>query len=227
MLKNGFLAIIVTFGCLFMAGCEVLNIVEIITTPTYGEQKIPAEYDLKANSKGGIVIYVEPTVGSGAGVSLQTSLSNTIKGYMVQKAKISEKYVNPQSKISLIRAEGDQFKGLSPVQIGKKLSAGLVLHVRIENYGLYQMSDRGYYNGSMATRSMLYDVESGKLVWPADNSGKLIRTQVELETGGQKPTSDRLVSATGYCIVRYFYDCIRNQYRIKDEVEDYNDEKYW
>ena len=89
------------------------------------------------------------------------------------------------------------------------------------------MSDRGYYNGSMATRSMLYEVESGKLVWPADNNGKLIRTLVELETEGQKPTSDRLIRATGYCIVRNFYNCIRNQYRIKDEVENYNDEKYW
>ena len=133
----------------------------------------------------------------------------------------------PQSKISLIRAAGDKFKELSPVQIGKELSAGLVLYVRIENYGLYQMSDRGYYNGSMTIRSMLYDVESGKQVWPADDAGKLVRTQVELETGGRKPTSDRLVRATGYCIVRNFYDCIRNQYRIKDEVEDYNAEKYW
>jgi hypothetical protein len=227
MRKNGFLAIIAVFGCLLMGGCEALNIVEIITTPTYGEEKIPAEYDLKANSKGGILIYVEPSIGSGVGISLQKDVSDVIKGYMVKKAKIKGGYVNAQSKISLVRAEGDRFKGLSPVQIGKKLSAGLVLHVRIENYGLYQMSDRGYYNGSMATRSMLYEVESGKLVWPADEGGKLIRTHVELETGGRKPTADRLIQATGFCIVRNFYNCIRNQYKITDEVEDYNAEKYW
>ena len=227
MRKNGFWAIIAVFGGLLMGGCEALNIAKIITTPTYGEQKIPAEYDLKANSKGGILVYVEPGIGSGVGVSLQKDVSNVIKGYIVQKAKIKGGYVNAQSQISLIQDQGDRFKGLSPVQIGKELSAGLVLHVRIENYGLYQMSDRGYYNGSMSSRSMLYEVASGKVVWPVDEGGKVIRTNVELETGGQKPTADRLVRATGYCIVRNFYDCIRNQYNIKDEVEDYNAEKYW
>jgi hypothetical protein len=210
-----------------MSGCMALDFLGILAKPTYGEQKIPAEYDLKANSEGGILIYVEPAIGSGAGVSLQPKIANIIKAHMVQKAKIKDQYIDPRSQASLFRSENDEFQGLSPVQIGKKLSAGLVLHVRIENYGLYEMSDRGYYGGSMTTQSVLYEVESGKVLWPVDGKGKLFRTKVELEIGGQKATTDRLLRAMGYCIVRNFYDCIRNQYRIKDEVEDVNDDKYW
>jgi hypothetical protein len=210
-----------------MAGCVALDFLGVLATPTHGEQKIPAEYDLKANSQGGILIYVEPAIGSGVGVASQTEVANVIKGNMVQKAKIKEKYINPQSQVSLSRSKDDKFEGLTPVQIAKEFSAGMVLHVRIENYGLYQMSDRGYYSGSMVTRSVLYEVESGKIVWPADNNGKVIKTQVELEIDGQKATSNRLVRATGYCIVRNFFNCIRNQYRINDEIQDMSNEKYW
>ena len=210
-----------------MGGCEGLNFIKILTTPTYGEQKIPAEYDLKANSEGGILIYVEPSVGSGVGVSPQPEMADMIKAYMAKRAKIKDKYINVQSQVSLSQIKDDDFEGLSPAQIGKKLSAGLVLHVKIENYGLYQMSNRGYYSGSMVTRSVLYDVETGKAVWPADSNGRVFRTNVELELGGQSATSNRLLKAMGYCIVRNFYDCIRNQYRTSDEVQDVNDEKYW
>ena len=226
-MKKAGLIILSIYGCLFMSGCVILDIGQILTTPTYGEQKIPAQYDLKANSKDGILIYVEPSVGSGVTVASQAEVANIIKAYMMMKAKIKGKYINPQTKVSLSGIENGEYEGLSPVQIGKKLSVGRVLHVRIENYGLYQMGGRGYYNGSMATRSMIYDIESGNVVWPADSNSRVIRTKVELELGGSKATSDRLVRAMGYCVVRNFYDCIRNQYRIKDEYEDYNEDKYW
>jgi hypothetical protein len=226
-MKKIVLIILSVYVCVSMSGCAALDFVGVLSTPTYGEQKIPAEYDLKANSKDGIIVYVEPSVGSGVGVVSQTEVANMIKGYLVQRAKIKGEYINPQTKVSLSRIKDDKLEGLSPVQIGKKLSAGLVLHVRIENYRLYQMSGRGYYSGSMTTRSMIYDVESGNVVWPADGNGKVNRTQVELELNGQKATSDRLIRAMGYCVVRNLFNCVRNQYRIKDEVEDYSNEKYW
>ena len=211
----------------FLGGCEVLNLGEILVTPTYGEQKIPAEYDLKANSEGGILIYVEGSPSSGSSLSLEDQASKIIKGYMVKRAKIKDKYVLPLSRLSLARANGDALKGLAPVHIGKKLEKSLVLHVIIENNQLYQMSGRGYYDGTLVTRTRLYDVETGQVLWPDEKGGRIVKTHVELETAGRKVASERLLSATGHCIVRSLYNCIRNKYRIKDEVENLDDKKYW
>jgi hypothetical protein len=210
-----------------LSGCEVLNLGEILVTPTYGEQKIPAEYDLKANSEGEILIFVEGSPSSGSSLSLEDQISKVVKSYMVKRAKIKDKYVFPLSRLSMARGNGDSLKGLSPVQIGKKLNKSLVLHVIIDNNQLYQMSGRGYYDGTLVTRTRLFDVETGQVLWPDEKGGRIVKTHVELETAGRKAASQRLQSATGHCIVRSLYNCIRNKYRIKDEVENFDDKKYW
>lgn len=225
--KTKILMILSIAGIVFLGGCEILNLGEILITPTYGEQKIPAEYDLKDNSKDGIMVYVEGNLGSGSNLSLEDNLSMVIKGYMVQNAKIKDQYIQSLSPKSMTRQQGSSLRGLSPVQIAKKFNRSMVLHVVIENNQLYQMSDRGYYDGTIITRSRLYDSETGKVLWPQEKGGRIIKTQVELEVTGRDATSERLQSATGHCIVRSFYDCIRNKYRIKDEVENLMDEKYW
>jgi hypothetical protein len=146
---------------------------------------------------------------------------------MVKRAKVKDEYVLPLSRLSLARVDGDSLKGLSPVQIAKKLDKSLVLHVIIDNNQLYQMSGRGYYDGTLVTRTQLFDTETGDLLWPEGKGGRIVKTHVELETAGRKAASERLQSATGHCIVRSLYNCIRNKYRIKDEVENFDDKKYW
>ena len=42
----------------------------------------------------------------------------------------------------------------------------MVLYVVIDNFGLYGLSDAGYYRGQLDTRSGLYDVAGGQMLWP-------------------------------------------------------------
>ena len=55
-------------------------------------------------------------------------------------------------------------------EVGKARSH-MVLYIVIDNFGLYGLSDAGYYRGQLDARSGLYDVASGQRLWP--QSGEL------------------------------------------------------
>jgi hypothetical protein len=82
----------------------------------------------------------------------------------------------------------------------------------------------GYYKANLDTRSGLYDVNSGKKVWPATKELKTVKVAVEVMNGGQEAAATRLAQASARCIERNFYECPRAMARVQEEVKDVGEE---
>ncbi len=215
-----FLAFLSTF---YFGGCEIIG---FIASPTYHEQKIPAQYKLKDHAKQGILVFVDKAPASGAQAALQADLSDMIGTFLVKKAGVKSKYIVSYQEISQLQAQRKDFARLSPVQVGDILDVGLVLYVLIENYSLYRIADHDYHNGSLFTRSVLFDVSASRVLWPLDGDGKAVKAVVEFENKGRKAALDRLTTTTAHCISRYLYDCSRAVFKTSAEQRDYNAEQW-
>ena len=224
MIKIRCLLILTAAASFFVSGCDLIG---VAMTPTSREQKIPAEFELKPISEAGILVLVDGGPAASAGLSFQADLSESIAAHLQKRAKIKGGDIQYHSRVSLAKLFQIPTGQMQPIQIAKKTGQGLVLYTRIEDYSLYQMSQRGYYSGSLTTRSFLYDVQTSKLLWPIDQNGRVIQNKVELDTKGQQDPDERRERAAAYCITRYLYNCQKNQFKIQDELQDFTDEKYW
>jgi len=202
------------------------QMVGIMGSKSYHEQKIPAELVLKDYANGGVLVFVEEGGGASGELDLRSGLSEIVSTFLVKKARINSKYLVEQSKLLQLRSERDDFSRLSPAEIGSAAGAGVVLYVLIEDYKLYSMAGRDYYEGSLITRSILFDTASGRVLWPRLGDGRVVRAKVELETAGRAAALNRLINATAHCITRSFYDCPRPKFRTRDEQAGYSMEKW-
>ena len=213
--------IVIVIGIILVGLCSGCGIVSVIGTPTYHEQKIPAQFKLGGRAKDKIVVFTERSRDSGAGAKVPKQIDKAVKNILIKEAKIKDKYFVSTEELSVFLSEASDFSQLSPPEIGKKLGAGLILYIQIENYKLFQMADSGYYGGSLIARSLLFDTASNKAVWPSDKQGLVVRIKVDYETKGYDKAAARLTAATAHCITRYLYDCPRDRFRTRDEQSEY------
>jgi hypothetical protein len=211
------MVMLVIVGGIVCGGC---NIIGFLASPAPYDRKVPAEFDLSSRMEEGVVVIVDQPRGSRARVGFDLKLEETIKEYLGRKAGIKREYLVKYDK-SLLSAGGG-LNGLSPLEIGSASGAGLLLYVRIEDYGLYEMGAKDYYKGSLVTRSVLLETGSGAVLWPESGDGRVVRTMVELETNGAEMVLTRLRSATSHCISRSLYDCRNVYYRTSDEHNIYD-----
>ncbi len=202
-------------GVVWSGGC---NVVGWMGSPTAYEKKVPAEYELyRTDSR--ILVFVDQARSSGGGFQVRGALDAAVSNYLTNKVRIDKS--NIIAPVGYTPSRVQAYAGLSPAQIGQKAGADLVLYIRIDKYELEQMDSRGYFTGSMATRSVLVDVGSAKILWPASQEARLNRIKVELEIGGREAISNRLMSGSAHCITRYFYDCPGPRFRWGDEQKKF------
>ncbi len=198
------LAIIAT---VWSGGCNLLS-------PTAHEKKVPAEYDLY-RTESRILVFVDQARSSGVGFQVRSALDAAVSTYLTNKVRIDKS--NIIATVGYAPSLVQAYAGLSPAQIGKKAGADLVLYIRIDKYDIEQMDSRGFFSGFIATRSVLVDVDSAKILWPVSQAARLNKIKVELETRGRDAISNRLMSGSAHCITRYFYDCPGPKFRWHDE----------
>ncbi len=198
-------------GAVWSGGCNVLS-------PTAHEKKVPAEYKLY-RTKSRILVFVDQARSSSVGFHVRDALDATVTAYLVDKVRIDKN--NIIAHVGYAPSRVQAYAGLSPAQIGQKAGADLVLYIRIDKYELEQMDRRGYFSGRLVTRSVLVDVDSAKVLWPASQEARLNRIKVELETGGREAALNRLMSGSAHCITRYFYNCPGPRFRWGDEQKEF------
>ena len=232
--------VVIVFAVAGCALCGACNLVGIVGSKSYYEQRIPAELMLTDYVEGGVLIFVDETGAGRSEHGLRPGLAEMVGAYLVEKARINSEYLVSHDKLSGLRGEqqghrspdksgfrvAQDFSSLSPVQLGGATGAAVVLYILITDYDLYAMGEQEYYGGSLVTRSILFDVVSGRVLWPRDSAGRVVEVGVEIETGGRGATLDRLIEATAHCITRSFYDCRRPQFRAADEKLDYNPQQW-
>ena len=203
--------LLAVIGTVWSGGC---NVIGFIAAPTAHEKKVPAEYDLY-RTESRILVFVDQTRSSGSGFQIRSALDATVSAYLTNKVRIDKS--NIIATVGYTPSLVQAYAGLSPAQIGRKAGADLVLYIRIDKYDLEQMDSRGFFSGDIATRSVLVDVDSAKIIWPASQAARLNRIKVELETSGRDAISNRLMSGAAHCITRYFYNCPGPKFRWGDE----------
>ncbi len=202
-------------GVVWAGGC---NVIGLVGNPTAYEKKVPAEYELY-RTKSRILVFVDQSRSSSVGFRVRGELDAAVAGYLANKVRVDKNNIIAHVDYTPSRVQA--YAGFSPAQIGQKAGADLVLYIRIDKYELEQMDRRGYFSGRLVTRSVLVDVGSAKVLWPASQEVKLNRIQVELETGGREAISNRLMLGAAHCITRYFYDCPGPRFRWGDEQKEF------
>jgi len=220
------LVILLLFLNMILAGigCRATG---VVLSPTIHEQKIPAEYKLAPQAKKGVLVFVDGAAGVTRSRDVIPELTEVVKELLVTRAKVNRKYIKGDKQLELLRARRNDLSVLSPVHIGKESGVGLVLYILIEDYGLQMVDKRGYYAGSLVTRSVIFDVGSGNILWPANGQGKRTIIKFGFETKGKELAKDRLALGAAQCITRYLYDCPKPRFKTADEFVMYEEITTW
>ena len=201
---------------LFYAGCQAVNMVSVLGTPTPSETKSSAQYDLTRDKDQKILVLVDQPASFSAYANLRFYLTDMIIKTLQVKAKMKPSLFTDYKMLADLRAGTPDFYMLSPVQVGDKLGADLVLVVTITNCRITNIGEAGY-NGSLDANAALYKVATGEKLWPTMEQSQLVQVGCESERRGLDAACVRLAAAAAHCITRYLYDCPKAGFKISDE----------
>ena len=199
---------------LFYSGCGVVG---IVGTPRAHEEKVVAEYDLAEHKDQKILVLVNQPAWLNAQVNLRYYLTRVINKNLTAKVKIPPEYLVSYGELSEFRSNKSDFLLLSPVEVGEALDANMVLLVEIGSYELNKIAETSYYEGFLGVQSVFLDVATGEKIWPESAKSKSIKVGFDIESRGQEIAVGRLTAASTHCLIRYFYDCPKNEFKIADD----------
>ena len=195
-----------------------------LMTPTPWETKIPAEYNLGEKKPARMLVLVEQPAWGSSQVNIRVFLTQSLESLLEDKVGIKADAFVPYKELADMRASTGDYASLTPAQIGKALKAQMVLYVVIDNFNLYGLSDTGYYKGELAARSGLYDTATGQMLWPESGQLKAVSVGFEVQKGLDEAAM-KLAQSTARCLVRYFYNCPKPEFKVGDE--SMTEEKSW
>ncbi len=199
---------------LISGGCKAIGVLGV---PTRSERKVPAEYALGRAKGQKVLVFVKQPVWVGAQANLRYHLTRAMNRSLVDKVKISDENLIGYEELAEFRSGRGDFSQLSPAEVGKALGADVVLLVVVEDYHLSMTPEERYYRGALNTKSVIFDTATGKKVWPQVQASKSVKVGFEVEQRGQEIAIKRLMGASAYCTVRYFYNCVVNKFKIGDD----------
>lgn len=195
-------------------GC---GFVGLMGTPGRHEIKIPAEYDLAERDGQKMLVLVEQPGWLNTSVNLRYYLTKAIREELTAKIEIPLENLVDYSELSEFRSAQPDFSFLSPVEVGAALNTDMVLLVIIRNYQLNEMYEKDYYNGFLGAQAVLFETSTGEKLWPDPAKSKSIRVGFDVEEKGRAVAGPRLATASSHCLVRYFYDCPKDEFKIADD----------
>jgi hypothetical protein len=219
--KNIFIMLSITATAAFWTGCSTAGSVGgILSSETRGEKVTPAEFGL-AKTDGNIVVVVSQPAWIKTPMDLRITLTDTINAALEAKAKIKAARLRPYKDVLKCRMELADEKRNDPFEIASKLNAQYVLAVQITDFELSTFAEEDLFNGTMITKSNLFDARGNKL-WPRDanEAGRQITVGIEDEKGTAESSVEKLAAATAHCITRYLYNCKLEQFRIAEEQKE-------
>jgi len=200
--------------------CSSCSLIGVLGTPMHSERKIPAEFRLKDHAGEGLLVFVDTAGSSNAPLDLRARLGESIELLLTKKARIKKSNLVSRDNLLFLLDKGGDFARRSPVEVARQLEAGPVLYVLVENCRLTQMVEQDYYSGSLDSYGILFEVSTGRTLWPESGRPRPVKIKVEFETNGREVTVNRLTRATAHCIVRNLYDIPINSFKITDERID-------
>ena len=202
-------AVVVLLCVVFAAsGCTALS---LLLSPGPYEKKIPPVYNLQEQQDRKVLVWVECPRSANADFDVQEKLITSFQLYLVEKAEFDAENV-------ITGSLGDsKMLLLDPKKIARSQGAGYLLLVHVDKYEADFLQIRDYYAGELVTRAVLFDVDSGQILWPHQPEGKMIHIAFEMETEGRDALISRLTSATAHCVLRYLYPCEKLKFKTANE----------
>ena len=198
-------------------GC---GFVSLLGTPSRHEKKVPAEYKLAQRRNEKLLVLVSEPGWLGAEVNWRYYLTEAINEEFARKIGISRDNLVGYSELSNFRSNRPDYSMLTPGDVGRAMAVNMVLLVTVEQSGITGLGQQGYCKGLLGARAVLIDVGSGAVLWPGSTAGKEIRVGFEIEPRGREAAATRLGATAAHCIVRYFYDCRMNKFKIGDDISE-------
>jgi hypothetical protein len=146
---------------LFHAGCSP-GIIAVATTPTSAEQESTAEYDLSKDKNQKILVFVDQPAYLRDYPNLRFYLTDVINNMLEEKVNIKKTLLIEYRTLADFRVNTPDFAMLSPAQVGEKLGANLVLAVTITDCKVREISEAGYFSGTLDAHAALFSVSSGE-----------------------------------------------------------------
>ena len=210
-------------GCAMMAVPLAANAAGAASSEMPSEKIIHAEFKLVKNKKetGKIAIVVNQPGWIKTPVDLRITLTDAINKALEEKIEIKKERLIPYTDIQKCRLSLPEDKKDDPFEIMSKLKAQYVLAVQITDFDLSTFAEQDFFNGTMVTKSCLFDANNVKM-WPndANDDCRTVTVGLETEKGTIKSSVLRLSTATAHCITRYFHDCKAILFRIKEEQKE-------
>ncbi len=200
--------------------CHGCGIVSLLGTPTRHEKKVAAEYDLIKHKNKRILVLVDQPAWLDAQANLRYYLTEAINDQLSRKIKFLPEYVVSYGQLSEFRAHRTDLASLSAVEVGAALRAEAVLLVGVRYCELKPLGDRAYYKASLGAQAALFDVGGGARLWPQPDPARSIRVGFEIESRGREVAVSRLAAAAAHCVVRYFYNCPQDRFKIAEEIAE-------
>lgn len=196
-------------------GCTLFG---FLSSPTAFEETVKPEFELKSQQSQKIFVWVEPTPSSGIDITTADLFAQSVGARLNKKAGIKKSNIMIGSSL-----EGQRDLFVRPETLAEKAGAGLVLYIRAESFEAINHHSNKIYSGRLASRSVLLDVNTGQLLWPASTDGLETDVAIEMMAQGKDAMVSRLCAAASHCIVRNFYACRKTEYRVDEERSRLNE----
>lgn len=223
--KNILITIFVSLSAAaLIGGCALVaapvGVAGAVSSPSASEKEVPAEFNLRA-TKGKIAVIVNQPSWIKSPMDLRITLTDYINRALEEKVELKKERLIPYTEVQKSRLSLPTDKKDDPFEINSKLGAKYVLAVQVADFDLSSFAEEDFYNGTITTKSCLFDANGTKL-WPTDaNNTKTISLAFETEKGTVKSSIERLCGASAYCITRYFYNCKKENFRVPEEQKEY------
>lgn len=219
--KNVILTLLVAIAVVFCSSCAIVG---NIATETDSEKVVPAEFDLR-NTEGKVAVIVVMPAWIRTPVDLRVPLTDALNAMLAEKAGIDKSRLVSYRDVLKFRVALPRDKKDCVFEIAEKLYAKYVVVVQITDFDLSTFAEKDFYNGTMQTKTCLFDINGTKL-WPkgSDDEGSCRDIVVGLESykGTVKSAVETLSAATAHCVTRYFYNCKNVRFKIAEEQKKYD-----
>ena len=199
----------------FWGGCTILG---FLLSPSASEQQVPAQFPLGQYKEKTLYLVVRGTQASGVDVDVPALLAKAVAKELRQKVKIGEDRIVNESDVNP-HASFEYFSWSQVEENARQAGTDFLLYIEIIGYELTPLYNRDYYMGKLITRSVLMDTKTGEVLWPADKTGRIVRTGVEFDKNGRDDILWQLVTTSSHCIAREFYNCPVKTYDISNETK--------
>jgi hypothetical protein len=199
--------------------CGGCNIIGLLANPGAYEQKLKPGYDLKPQSKRRILVWVDPSPGSGAGAKEAGMLTTSLVAQLTGKVGVSKKDVVIQLNSEALSRD----ISARPETLAAQAGAELAFYVHIESFQATNLHSNTIYTGNMLSRGVLLDVKNGQTLWPQQGGGMVVDVSIDTTSKGRDDLVEQLCKASAHCLVRDLYACPKTEYKINQERSALNE----